>query len=191
MSAFFGEPANLTPQQFEAEVESFLRRSGGGLSEFRVQRLEKIDAADGVYEIDVTARFEALGADFLVLVECKHHKSPIKREVVQVLRDRVSAVGGQKGMIFSTAPFQSGAIRYARAHGIALLLVASGNVGYLSRTFEGEDLPPSFDMPDYSEWVITTTDEGQISFRRFSGRDRKMFDELFRRIHGLPGDVDD
>lgn len=62
MSAFFGEPVSLTPQQFEAEVESFLRRSGGGLSEFRVQRLEKINAADGVYEIDVTARFEALGA---------------------------------------------------------------------------------------------------------------------------------
>lgn len=43
MSAFFGEPANLTPQQFEAEVESFLRRSGSGLSEFRLHRLEKID----------------------------------------------------------------------------------------------------------------------------------------------------
>ena len=33
-----------------------------------MQRLEKIDAADGVYEIDVTARFKALG-DMLVLIE--------------------------------------------------------------------------------------------------------------------------
>lgn len=190
MSAFFGEPANLTPQQFEAEVERFLRRSGGGLSEFRVQRLEKISSADGVYEIDVTARFEALGADFLVLVECKHHRSPIKREVVQVLRDRVGAVGGQKGMIFSTAPFQSGAVRYARAHGIALVLVANGSVGYMSRTYDGRPSPP-FDVPDYSEWIITTNDEGQISFRRFSGADPKIFDELFREVPGLTGEADD
>jgi restriction system protein len=191
MSAFFGEPANLTPQQFEAEVESFLRRSGVSLSDFRVQRLKKISAADGVYEIDVTARFEALGADFLVLVECKHHRSPIKREVVQVLRDRVSAVGGQKGMIFSTAPFQSGAMRYARAHGIALVLVANGSVGYMSRTFGGEDSPPPFDVPDYSQWIIITNDEGQISFRRFSGGDPKIFDELFREVPELTGDTDD
>lgn len=133
MSAFFGEPANLTPKQFEAEVEGFLRRGGASLSEFKVPRLEKISVADGVYEIDVTARFEALGADFLVLVECKHHRSPIKREVVQVLYDRLRAVGGQKGMIFSTAPFQSGAVKYARAHGIALVLVADGSVGYTCR----------------------------------------------------------
>lgn len=191
MSAFFEEPANLTPKQFEAEVEGFLRRSGVNLSEFRVQRLEKISAADGTYEIDVTARFEALGADFLVLVECKHHKSPIKREVVQVLRDRVSAVGGHKGMIFSTAPFQSGAVKYARSHGIALVLVASGSVGYLSRTYGSEPSPPPFDVPDYSEWIFTTNDEGEILFRRFSGGDPKVFHELFREVPDLTAEADD
>jgi restriction system protein len=97
MSAFFGEPANLTPKQFEAEVEGFLRRGGASLSKFKVQRLKKISAADGVYEIDVTARFEALGADFLVLVECKHHRSPIKREVVQVLYDRLRRSAVRRG----------------------------------------------------------------------------------------------
>lgn len=191
MSAFFGEPANLTPKQFEAEVEGFLRRGGASLSEFTVQRLEKISAADGVYEIDVTARFEALGADFLVLVECKHHRSPIKREVVQVLYDRLRAVGGQKGMIFSTAPFQSGAMKYARAHGIALVLVADGSVGYMSRTFDGKPSRLPFDVPDYSEWIIITNDEGQISFRRFTGGDPKIFDELFREVPGLTGEADD
>lgn len=29
MSAFFGDPANLISQQFEAKIESFLRRNGG------------------------------------------------------------------------------------------------------------------------------------------------------------------
>jgi restriction system protein len=83
------EPTELTPEQFEREVEKQIMEMGVSLSEFEVRRLEKISAADGIYEIDVTARFEALGASFLVLVECKHHKNPIKREVVQILNDRL------------------------------------------------------------------------------------------------------
>jgi restriction system protein len=75
MSKLFEQPVNLTPEQFEEEVEKLLRKLGVDLAEFKVQRLEKLDAADGVYEIDVTARFEALGASFLVLIECKHHKA--------------------------------------------------------------------------------------------------------------------
>jgi restriction system protein len=96
------------------------------LPELKVQRLEKLQASDGVYEIDVTARFEVLGARFLVLIECKNHKNPIKREVVQVLYDRIRAVGAHKGMIFSTAKFQKGAIEFARAHNIALLQIVEG-----------------------------------------------------------------
>jgi len=126
MSSFKEESFNISPGRFEAEVEKLLRRAGLGLPEFVVQRLEKIEASDGVYEIDVTARFEVLGASFLVLIECKHHKNPIKREVVQVLHDRLRAVGAQKGMIFSTARFQRGAIDFARVHNIALIQIIDG-----------------------------------------------------------------
>jgi len=113
----------ISPEQFEAEIESLLLRVGIGLPGFQVQRLERIKTADGVYEIDVTARFEVLGGSFLVLIECKYHKNPIKREVVQVLYDRIRAVGAHKGMIFSTAKFQRGAIEFARAHKIALIQI--------------------------------------------------------------------
>lgn len=123
MSRFSENPFHLSPEEFEAEVETLLLRAGFGLPEFKVQRLEKIQASDGVYEIDVTARFEVLGVSFLVLIECKNHKNPIKREVVQVLYDRLRAVGAHKGMIFSTAKFQKGAIEFARAHNIALLQI--------------------------------------------------------------------
>ncbi|HEX7317625.1 MAG TPA: restriction endonuclease [Pyrinomonadaceae bacterium] len=126
MNRLSTQSLNLTPEQFEAVVEILLREAGAGLSELKVQRLEKIHASDGIYEIDVTARFEAFGASFLVLIECKHHKNPIKREVVQVLRDRLQAVGAHKGMIFSTAKFQKGAIEYAQAHGIGLVQIVAG-----------------------------------------------------------------
>jgi len=130
MKRLLEQSFSLTPEQFEVEVENLLREAGIGLSEFRVQRLEKIHASDGIYEIDVTARFEVLGASFLVLIECKHHKNPIKREVVQVLYDRIRAVGAHKGMIFSTAKFQKGAIDFARAHGIALIQIVDGGTNW-------------------------------------------------------------
>lgn len=182
MGGFFGEPVNITPQQFEVEVAGFLRQLGANLSEFKVQRLEKINAADGTYEIDVTARFEALGADFLVLVECKHHKRPIKREVVQVLYDRLRAVGGHKGMLFSTAKFQRGALEFAKAHGIALVLVADGRTGYLSRSYDEPTCFP-FDAPAYAGWVISLDEEERESFSRITninpGLLLKMFGEQF------------
>jgi restriction system protein len=126
MSKFNENTFHLSPEQFETEVESLIRRVGTGLPEFEVQRLEKIQASDGVYEIDVTARFEVLGARFLILIEFKNHKNSIKREVVQVLYDRLRAVGAHKGMIFSTAKFQKGAIEYARTHRIALIQIVDG-----------------------------------------------------------------
>jgi len=126
MNRFDEEPLSISAEEFEIVVEDLLRRVGMGLPEFEVQRLEKIQAPDGVYEIDVTARFEVLGASFLVLIECKHHKNPIKREVVQVLYDRLRAAGAHKGMIFSTAKFQKGAIEFAQAHRIALIQFMDG-----------------------------------------------------------------
>lgn len=179
MGKLFEQPVNLTPKQFEQEVEKLLRKLGVDLKEFKVQRLEKIDAADGIYEIDVTARFEALGANFLVLIECKHHKSPIKREVVQVLFDRLRAIGGHKGMIFSTARFQKGAIEFAQVHGIALVQVADGRTMFATRTYdEPPPLPP--EAPQYAGWIITLSEEGNESFRLIFGKSPEVLLERFR-----------
>ena len=133
--AWLDDPITLTPDQFEIEVKGLIEKAGLGLSHFSVQRLEKLDGPDGEYEIDVTARFRALGADFLVLIECKHYKHPVKRDVVQVLFDRIRAVGAHKGMIFSTAKFQSGAIKYAKMHGIALVQIADRRTAFASRGY--------------------------------------------------------
>lgn len=154
---------NLTAGQFETQVEGILRRSGVGLTDFNVQRLEKILASDGVYEIDVTARFKALG-DVLVLIECKHHRNPIKREVVQVLYDKLRAVGAQKGMIFSTVKFQRGAIQFAQAHGIALVMVADGNTMYITRALRGS-LVESTDIPLTVAWVVNLNASGEPALR--------------------------
>jgi hypothetical protein len=122
----------LTPEQFENYVQNIIISSGAQLEDFKSCRREKIQGKDGEYEIDVAARFKALNTNFLVLIECKYHSYPIKREVIQILRDRIESVGAQKGMVFSNAKFQRGAIEYAKAHNIALVKVEESGPVYLN-----------------------------------------------------------
>jgi restriction system protein len=86
----------ITSAQFEQEVKTYLESTSGKLKEFQTEHRESIDGHDGTYEIDITARFSIFGADFPVLVECKHHKNRIKREHVQVLHGKLVTLGAQK-----------------------------------------------------------------------------------------------
>jgi len=104
---------HLSPEEFEIAVVQILSRLGAELSSFVVRRRETVLGTDGAFEIDITARFQALKVDFLVLIECKRYSHPIKREVVQLLHDRLGSVGAHKGILVSTSPFQRGAVEYA------------------------------------------------------------------------------
>ena len=75
------DPLEITPEEFEIFVRRRLENQGADLKEFRTEHREVLTGVDGDYEIDVTARFEALGVSFLVLVECKRYASaPVERE---------------------------------------------------------------------------------------------------------------
>lgn len=66
-----------------------------------------------------------------MLVECKKHKNPIKRELVQALHQKQLSLGANKAILVSTSAFQEGAIKFARAHGIALVKLISGIAMYI------------------------------------------------------------
>ncbi len=91
---------------------------------------EVIEAADGTYDFDATIRYELMGMSFLVLVEAKKHKNPIKRELVQVLNQKKQSVGAHKAVMFATAPYQVGAINFAKTHGIALATVSDKSTAF-------------------------------------------------------------
>src|ERR1700730_2937621 len=92
-------------------------------------------------------------ADFLVLVECKHEKRKTERQDVQILHTKIQSLGAQKGMIFSTAGFQEGAVQYAELHGIALVQIAKGETTYFSRGLGSAEPPPEWaGIPKYVGW---------------------------------------
>jgi restriction system protein len=142
----------LTPREFELAVKGILDGSGLSLKSYESAHLNSLTGVDGEYVIDVTARFSALGADFLVLVECKHQKRKTERQQVQVLLAKVKSVGAHKGMIFSTSGFQAGAIQYADTHGIALVQLASGETTWFSRSLQPTPPPAWANIPKYVGW---------------------------------------
>lgn len=135
------QPAQLSPPEFELFVASLFESLAGtrAISELRVQSHEVIRGVDGEYDFDATVRFDLAGMEFLILVEAKCHRNPIKRELVQVLHQKLQSVGAQKAVLVSTAPFQSGALEFALTHGIALVTVTEGRFTY--ETKSAEQLP--------------------------------------------------
>lgn len=165
------DPIELIPKQFEYEVKAILEKANANLKEFEAKHLEKLEGAEGVYEIDVTARFEALGAEYLTLIECKHQRNPIKREVVQILYDKIRATGAHKGMIFATTTFQRGAIEYASAHGIALVRIMEGKTSYETKAFGiSTEPPPWANIPPCVGYFTSLTNEGNIQHTLVSVR---------------------
>lgn len=128
----FPNVSSISPEGFELQVKAWLKSTSSTLQSFSAEHRKKLSGVDGEYEIDVVARFKALeGAEFLMLVECKKHSHPIKREVVQSLRQKQLSLGAHKSMLVSTAPFQKGAHEFARAHGIALVEIINGRAVYI------------------------------------------------------------
>jgi restriction system protein len=113
----------FTPEEFALEVIRLVAEASGRVQDFRIDHRQKLTGPDGTYELDAAVRFSSLGVDFLVLLECKHVKNPVKRDVVVLLHDKVRSLGAHKGIHFSTAGFQKGAIEYAWSHGVALFQV--------------------------------------------------------------------
>lgn len=132
-TAFYAQP-EITPGEFEEFVaKQLIGPADSEVNGLSINLHEKIAGADGTYDFDATVRYHFAGMSFLVVVEAKLHKNPIKRELVQVLYQKVQSVGAHKGVMISTAPYQTGAVVFAKKHGIALVTVTEGRFLYETR----------------------------------------------------------
>jgi hypothetical protein len=135
-------PADISPSEFEQFVVELFQSAASSVVDLRITLHEKVDGVDGSYNFDATVRYRLLGVDFLVVVEAKLHKHPIKREFVQALHSKCLGVGAHKGVLVATSPFQRGAIEFAKVHGIALVVVTEGRFTYETRSVD-QPPPPS------------------------------------------------
>lgn len=147
----FPQVEEITPEKFELQVKSWLESTASNLESFSAEHRKDLQGLDGEYEIDIVAKFRAFaGAEFLMIVECKKHKNPIKREIIQVLKQKQLSLGAHKAMIVSTAKFQSGAIEFARNHGVSLVQLISGAAAYIQASAIKQELPIPETAEDYA-----------------------------------------
>jgi hypothetical protein len=124
----------ITAAEFEEFVAGELLGSASAeVNDLGITVQDRVAGADGVYNFDATVRYQFAGMAFLVVVEAKLHRNPIKREHVQVLHQKVQSVGAHKGVLVATSRFQSGAVEFATAHGIALVTVTESRFVFTAR----------------------------------------------------------
>lgn len=116
---------SITPEEFEVFCMKLFQEYAKkeNLKDFNIEHNVIKAAYDGNYQIDVLAGFTAMGVRHRVLCECKQLSSKVKRERVEMLENRLNSLGYNKGILLSTRGFQSGAVQYANAHGVALIQV--------------------------------------------------------------------
>lgn len=127
---------SISPSEFEEYCKEILLgyAEEEKLSNFSIIHDTKLTAHDGIYQIDIFASFTAMSVEFKVLCECKQYKSRVNREKIVILADKVKSLGAHKGILLSTSDFQSGAVQYAKKHGIALIKVEDYHFEYLSHS---------------------------------------------------------
>lgn len=156
----------MSPQEFEQYVKEWFDSEGIDLKSYKSIINNKASADDGVYEIDIDITYAALGVEFRVLVECKRHSDNIKREVLQVLHEKLQSIGAHKGIVCSTSDFQRGALEYARKHGIACITVAESRMLMQTRSADQEPVSQEycdfFGLPKFSGYLKEYQGNGVI-----------------------------
>lgn len=116
---------------YEAWVASYIQQIYNGASRITIHRKKKypqrISDSDPL-EIDVSIEEKVFAErdaeyDKLTIIECKDHKSPIKRGVIDHLIARRDDVKANDAICFSTSGFQSGAIVRANHEGVKLVVL--------------------------------------------------------------------
>lgn len=181
---------SITPTEFEKYCGQILLgyAEKERLHGFKITHDTKLKSYDGVYQIDLYATFKAMGVEFKVICECKQYKNSVNREKVVVLTDKVKSLGAHKGILLSTSGFQSGAIQYAKEHGIALIQVFDRGCEFISHS-NGEPVYDENDpflyaerkMPPYQAVICTSeTEEPQIVYPT-----KSMVRKIYREMNQL------
>jgi restriction system protein len=131
----------LSPAEYERAVADIVTTTGHEVTDWRVEHLDPVEGMDGTYIMDVTARFRIMGADFVILFECKRHYRPVEREDVQVLQDKLRSTGAHKGVVVAASGFQRGALQYVQKHGIACVRLVDGAWTYETRDHNAPAVP--------------------------------------------------
>ena len=162
-------PIRVSPDEYERQVKRWLSDvSKAEGREIRWELRKIVEGHGGDYEIDVAAELTLLGGAVVrLLVECKRHLRPVDRDDVLAFAMKIQDTGSHKGLMFSTAGFQRGAIKFAQSKNIATATFNDGRANYHTKSVGPSQPPPSWvTFPRYAGCFLATGPTG-VSMRWF------------------------
>lgn len=186
----------ITPTEFEMRCRDILTgyAKSEGLQNFEITHNKIIPAHDGKYQIDIYAEFIAMGVQIRVLCECKRYKNRVNREKVATLHRKLESIGAHKGILISTSDYQSGAIEYAKTHGIALIKAEDYHFEFLSHSSsktEPDENDPFLYMehhwPPYEAFDCTTDADNPVKVFPTKEMIKRLYIEQQKKIKEVLG----
>jgi hypothetical protein len=113
----------MSPADYERLVKSLMRTAFDGMDAEAFHLKKYVGKSGQPYETDISFEVRIGTLKLIILVECKRYKRPVTVQEVADFAYRVQDVGAHKGVLVSPNGFQRGAIKVAKAEGIALLIV--------------------------------------------------------------------
>lgn len=158
--------ADITPRDFEKLCLDLLMKTKNfkSINVSTVQHNRKEKTSDGEFQLDGYIEYELLNVKHKVIIECKKHARPIQRSVVMELKSKLESIGAQKGILMSTSGFQTGAIEYAKQHGIGLMQVIEKNLLTIQNSITPRKniLQRYLNMPPYGLIMYNTENLGML-----------------------------
>jgi restriction system protein len=97
-----------TWQEYQEEVSAFFRSLG-----LDATTNHSVQGVRTSHDIDVYVRSHHVGFDVVWIVECKHWSTPVTKLHVLALREIVTDLGADRGVLLCETGFQSGALEAA------------------------------------------------------------------------------
>ena len=95
-----------------------------GVENINVLHNVKIIGRSGAsHQIDVYWEFKLAGVTYKTCIECKHYNSSVKKSHIAAFSAVLEDIGNATGIFATTEGYQEGALLFAQAKGIRLLLV--------------------------------------------------------------------
>lgn len=108
-----------TWQQYQEDTAAFFRELG--MDAHVGQTLTGVRTS---HAVDVAVRGHHVGFDTLWIVECKHWATPVSKLHVLALREIVTDLGADRGLLMAENGYQSGAFEAARLTNVRLTSLA-------------------------------------------------------------------
>lgn len=106
-------------KKYQEEAAAFFRSLGLDASTD-----ERVRGVRTTHDVDVFVKSHHVGFDITWLVECKYWKTKVSKLHVLALREIVSDVGADRGILLSETGFQSGAIEAANLTNVQVTSLA-------------------------------------------------------------------